>query len=209
MYGNIIWYKELDICVFNIEASKGKIYLVGGANSGGTIICIDPDGRILWQVSFDQIIYSIAIHDDMIYLGGNRIIATLSLEGKIVDVMNISMLVGGIVFWGDSIYIFGGFPVGCLLRLDKEWNIIWIRYFGDVLSKIYITQDGYIYAVGGYAPGFIVKLNSDGEILWKYYIGNIVYSIGQVRDKIMFCGGDYPAFIGWIRGDNVVDIHAI
>jgi len=166
--GKVLWQKRFydrylgyDIFeVHSIIATPDNKYVAAGFSPafGGAawLSMLDSNGNIIWQKSYSKgrggSFTSIALTDD-----------------------------GGFIAFGE-IFEYDGENTGhCLMKLNKDGNIVWQKVFNDgggYRKLIVPTSDGGYIATGiiydlnsSYPDAWIVKLDKNGNILWQKSYG--------------------------------------
>jgi hypothetical protein len=208
--GNLIWSK-----IYQKDGYTGELNLITRANDGdgfviaggywastyptqGRLLKIDPDGNVLWDKSFGNLIscdYIPAVAnapDDNYIIAGYVGAGTFSLG-----------------LWGSD---------GWLMKADNDGSILWSKQYGipfvkDSLMYVQPTSDGGFISTGhtlgignfgepyfaAWSKMWLVKTDADGNIEWEKRMPENGHcrTVREIPDGYVLCG-----YLGEGHADN-------
>ena len=142
------------------------------------------------------VFFSVLLYSDTTELSWNTFLGNSVVDyGKNIAIHNDNnIIVSGdsLSNWGTPINANKGAYDGCVVKLDRDGNIIWNTFFGsnqpDIVDDMHIDADGNIYITGNSRKSFgtpvnpfagsggpsnilVVKLDPSGNRLWHTFLG--------------------------------------
>lgn len=187
-------------------------YMVAGTGSG-SIVCLQRDGTVPWNVSADDAVTAVAVADageyvaagtgrgDVLLFDGNgdwpegRSSSTEGAGGGRYWTKSVAGSVRDLALSGDGRYLAVGSDRITLFdyRGDEEWDLAMQRGSRSggtppYVTSVAFTNDGN-YIVAGSSSGDILFMNRQGNLIWEGLARGAVTAVDVSRDGSVVAAG--------------------
>jgi len=188
--GSVIWSVPMSASVLDV-CGRERIYAVSGF---GELFCIDLDGKVIWNKTYDTPLWSCACSVDKVAVGGaNGVISVLDTnikeKGKepkdwIKETWNahIKGSVERLSFYNEKVAVAS--PHETILRVFADGRIYYEEDLGKPVHAVSFLDDGSIVCSAGNS---IFMLDKGLSYKWGFDAGLGVRAISACKD--IYCGG--------------------